>query len=204
MLCWSQYNSWCIQLPIIRNVSSCPSVHNTMMLFKPCCLLAIRNYVKYVSGKYIKLCIIVINISIQRWIIPLYPYRVLTYVPTCIRVVISKPVIVQSRLLVLTLSQLPKWHESPVAPEVEQVAINVVVGLPDERSVFVVGLHGATDVVAHDAVTLAVYQLGGWDIAVCVVNPGLRLSVGSGLSNDTSPFSATICCGRSVSSYSHS
>ena len=58
-----------------------------------------------------------------------------------------------------------------VAFQVEQVAVDVVVGLPDERSVFVVGLHGATDVVAHDAVTLAVHKLGGWDIAVGVVNP---------------------------------
>jgi len=36
--------------------------------------------------------------------------------------------------------------------------------------VFVSGLHGAADIVAHDAVTLAVYQLGGWDIVVGVVN----------------------------------
>ena len=91
MLCWSQYNSWCIQLPIIWNVSSCPSIHNTMMLFKPCCLLAIRNYVKYVSGKYIKLCINVINKPIQRRIIPRQSYRVLAYIPTRTRVIIPEP-----------------------------------------------------------------------------------------------------------------
>ena len=59
-----------------------------------------------------------------------------------------------------------------IAFQVEQVAVDVLVGLPDERSMFVVGLYGATDIVAHDAVTLAVYQLGGWNIAVGVVNPG--------------------------------
>ena len=59
-----------------------------------------------------------------------------------------------------------------IAFQVEQVAVDVVVGLPNDRSVFVVALHGAADVVAHDAVTLAVYQLGGWNIAVSVVNPG--------------------------------
>ena len=63
-------------------------------------------------------------------------------------------------------------HEQAVALAVEQIAVDVVVGLLDGRPMFVVGPHGATDVVAHDAVTLAVYQLGGWDIAVCVVNPG--------------------------------
>ena len=98
--------------------------------------------------------------------------RILAYIPTSTRVVIPKSVIVQLRLLVLILPQLPKWNELSVAPEVEQVAIDVVVGLPDERSMFVVGLNGATDVVAHDAVTLAADQLGGWDIAASVVNPG--------------------------------
>ena len=96
----------------------------------------------------------------------------MAYVSIRIRVVIPEPIVVQPRLLILVLPQLPKWNELAVALEVEQVAIDVVVGLPDERSVFVAGLYGATDVVAHDAVTLAVYQLGGWDIAVCVVNPG--------------------------------
>ena len=141
-----------------------------MMLFKPCCLLTIRNYVKYVSGKYIKLCIIVINISIQRWIIPLYPYRILAYIPTCARVVIPEPVVVQSRLLILILPQLAERHELAVAFQVEQVAIDVVVGLPYGRSLFVVGLHGAADIVAHDAITPAAHQLGGWNIAVGVVN----------------------------------
>ena len=96
----------------------------------------------------------------------------MTYVPTRIRVVIPKPVVVQSSLLVLLLPQLAERHKVLIAFQVEQVAVDVVVGLPNDRSVFVVGLHGAADVVAHDAVTLAVYQLGGWDIAVCVVNPG--------------------------------
>ena len=96
----------------------------------------------------------------------------MAYIPTRIRVVIPESVIVQPRFLILILPQLPKRNELSVAFQVEQVAVDVVVGLPDGRSVFVVGLHGATDVVAHDAVTLAVYQLGGWDIAVGVVNPG--------------------------------
>ena len=81
-------------------------------------------------------------------------------------------IVVQPRLLVLILPQLAERHELSVAPKVEQVAINVVVGLPDGRSMFVVGLHGATDVVAHDAVTLAVYQLGCGYITIGVVNPG--------------------------------
>ena len=112
------------------------------------------------------------NIAVKIIFAACQPYRVLTYIPTHIRVVIPEPIVVQSRLLVLVLPQLPKWNELSVALEVEQVAVDVIVGLPDERSVFVVGLHGATDVVAHDTVTLAVYQLGGWNIAVCVVNPG--------------------------------
>ena len=114
----------------------------------------------------------VTHIPIQSRIVTCQPNRILTYIPTRTRVVIPEPVVVQSRLLVLILPQLAERHELSVAFQVEQVAIDVVVGLPDGRSVFVVGLHGATDVVAHDAVTLAVYQLGGWDIAVGVVNPG--------------------------------
>ena len=96
----------------------------------------------------------------------------MTYIPTRSRVVIPEPIVVQSRFLILVLPQLAERHEQAVALAVEQIAVDVVVGLLDGRPMFVVGPHGATDVVAHDAVTLAVYQLGGWDIAVCVVNPG--------------------------------
>ena len=113
----------------------------------------------------------VTHIPIQSRIVTCQPNRVLAYIPTCTRVVIPESVVVQPSLLVLILTQLAERHELAVALEVEQVAIDVVVGLPDGRSVFVVGLHGATDVVAHDAVTLAAYQLGGWNIAVSVVNP---------------------------------
>ena len=113
----------------------------------------------------------VTHIPIQSRIVTCQPNRVLAYIPTRTRFVIPEPVVIQLRLLVLILPQLPKWNELSVALEVEQVAVDVVVGLPDDRSVFVVALHGATDIVAHDAVTLAVYQLGGWNIAVGVVNP---------------------------------
>ena len=112
------------------------------------------------------------NIAVKIIFAACQSYRILAYIPTCTRVVIPEPVVVQPSLLVLILPQLSKWHELSVAPEVEQAAIDVVVGLPDERSVFAVGLHGAADVVAHDAVTLAAHQLGGWNIAVGVVNPG--------------------------------
>ena len=57
-----------------------------------------------------------------------------------------------------------------VALDVAEAAVDVIVGLPDGRSVFVISLYGATDIVAHDTVTLAVQQLGGWDIVVGVVN----------------------------------
>ena len=96
----------------------------------------------------------------------------MAYIPTRTRVVIPDPIIVQPRFFILILPQLAERNELSVAFLVEQVAVDVVAGLPDGRSVFVVGLYGAADVVAHDAVTLAVYQLGGWDIAVGVVNPG--------------------------------
>ena len=61
-------------------------------------------------------------------------------------------------------------HELAVALEVAETAVDVIVGLLYERSVSVVGLHEAADIVAHDAITLAVHQLGGWNITVGVVN----------------------------------
>ena len=112
------------------------------------------------------------NIAVKIIFAACQSYRVLAYIPTRIRVVIPEPIVVQPRLLVLVLPQLPKRNELSVAFQIEQVAVDVVVGLPDGRSVFVVGLHGATDVVAHDAVTLAVYQLGCGYITIGVVNPG--------------------------------
>ena len=109
---------------------------------------------------------------IQRWIFTFQPNRVLAYIPTRTRVVIPEPIVVQSCFPVLILSQLAERHEAPVALEVEQIAIDVVVGLPNQGAAFVVGLHGAADVVAHNAVTLAANELCRGNIAVGVVNPG--------------------------------
>jgi len=55
--------------------------------------------------------------------------------------------------------------------EVTEIAVDVIVCLPDDITVIIVCLDGTADVVADDAVMPVTNYLGCRDIAVTVVNP---------------------------------
>ena len=55
--------------------------------------------------------------------------------------------------------------------EVAEIAVDVIVSLPDDITIIIVRLGGTADVVADDAVMLIINKLGSWNIAVTVVNP---------------------------------
>ena len=55
--------------------------------------------------------------------------------------------------------------------KVTEIAVDVIVCLPDDITIIIVRLDRTTDVVADDAVMPFTNYLGCWDIAVTVVNP---------------------------------
>ncbi|MEZ7747698.1 hypothetical protein [Prevotella jejuni] len=55
--------------------------------------------------------------------------------------------------------------------EVTEIAVDVIVCLPDDITIIIVCLDGTADVVTDDAVMFVINNLGCRDVAVTVVNP---------------------------------
>ena len=109
--------------------------------------------------KHISPHIQILHIPIQRRIITHQSYRVLAYVITNSRVVISEPVVVEASLIILVLSQLVEGDEVTDAFAVAKVTIDVIVGLPDNSTIAVIRFHRATHIIADDRVAFTVLQL---------------------------------------------
>ena len=75
------------------------------------------------------------NIPIQRRVIPCQSNRVLTDIITNIRVIIPESVVIQSRLSILVLSDLPKRNKIPVALQITKVPV-IIVYLPNKYAYF--------------------------------------------------------------------
>ena len=52
-----------------------------------------------------------------------------------------------------------------------EIAVDIIVCLPDDITIIIVCLDGTADVVTDDTVMPVTNNLGSWDIAVTVVNP---------------------------------
>ena len=104
----------------------------------------------------------------------LEPNRVLADITPRIRVIIPKPIVIQSSFRILVLPLVLEWYERgwpfPLPP------VDVQLLLPNLVALFVVGLQGRTEVVGDDGETLTVgNKLGGRHERVLLEEPSYHL-----------------------------
>ena len=87
------------------------------------------------------------------------------------RIKIPEPVVIESSLIVLILSQLAERNEVTNAFYVSKVTINIIVSLPNNVTITVVRFHRAPHIVADNRVAFTVLYLCHRNVRAFLIHP---------------------------------